>query len=185
MRLLGYHDAYLGFLASQVARAPKQGSVLDVGCGSGAVSDAWAAIHGSDQAVTLLDPASEMLARAEASLVRRGVAPALQQSTLEDYAAKGSQSCILAAHVIEHVPDPAELLRELRKHAAPGGQLWLVVSKPHWCNAIVWLQWRHRSYARGAVAGFLQESGWDLAAEYAFPSGPPSRTSRGYLARAA
>lgn len=185
MRLLGYHDAYLGFVASEVSRAPAKSRVLDIGCGSGAFADAWVAIHGPDQAVTLLDPSREMLARADASLRRRGVTPDLQQCLLEDYRADAAHSCLLAAHVIEHVPDPVATLREMRGHCTQGGQLWLVVSKPHWCNAIVWLQWRHRSYTRDAVRGFLRDSGWDLQTEYSFPQGPPSRTSVGYLAKAA
>ena len=109
-------------------------------------------------------------------------APAIAQSTikwrLQTYAGPA-----LAAHVIEHDADPLRPLSAMRRIARPDGRLWLIVSKPHWCNAIIWFQWRHRAYRPGDVALFLAETGWVLDAEYAFPTGPPSRTSRGYLAR--
>ena len=184
MRLLGYNDAYLGFLASQTFRAPPANRVLDIGCGTGAFSDAWAAIHGPEQDITLLDPSQEMLRRATATLAARGVATHQSKTTLEDFVLDQPFDCLLAAHVIEHQPDPVAALRHMRAQVRPDGRLWLIVSNPHWCNAIIWFQWRHRAYRPADVTGFLQDAGWAIEAEYAFPSGPPSRTSRGYLARA-
>ena len=184
MRLLGYHDAYLGFLAAETYRAEPGSRVLDIGCGTGAFANGWAAIHGSDQAITLLDPSREMLARADATLRARGVSADLRQSTLEDMPKDETFDCLLAAHVIEHTSDPVSALGQMRSLVQPDGRLWLIVSKPHWCNAIIWFQWRHRAYRPDTVADSLAKSGWRLDSEYAFPSGPPSRTSRGYLARA-
>ena len=184
MRLLGYHDAYLGFLASQTFRAPPGTRVIDIGCGTGAFADGWAAIHGPDQDITLLDPAREMVRRAKAALGKRHISANLAQSTLEDFAPDAPFDCLLAAHIIEHDADPARPLSAMRRLARPDGRLWLIVSKPHWCNAIIWLQWRHRAYRPTDVARLLATTGWALETEYAFPSGPPSRTSRGYLARA-
>lgn len=185
MRLLGYNDAYLGFLASQTHRAAPGTRVLDVGCGTGAFSDSWVAIHGPQHDITLLDPAREMLHRARATLALRGVKSQLAQCRLEDFSPAETFDCLLAAHVIEHHADPITALTHMRRLVRPDGRLWLVVSKPHWCNAIIWLQWRHRAYRPEEVAAQLEKTGWALEAEYAFPSGPPSRTSRGYIARAA
>ena len=184
MRLLGYHDAYLGFLASVTERAAPGTRVLDVGCGTGAFADGWAAIHGPDQDVTLLDPSREMLSRAKGTLARRGLEPAAVATPLESFAPTDPFDCLLAAHVIEHQTDPVAPLQKMRNVIKPGGALWLIVSKPHWCNAIIWFQWRHRAYAPAEVARYLTQTGWAVESEYAFPSGPPSRTSRGYLARA-
>jgi ubiquinone/menaquinone biosynthesis C-methylase UbiE len=92
------------------------------------------------------------------------------------------QDALLAAHLIEHFADPAAALAEMATLLRPGGRLWLVVSKPHWCNAIIWLQWRHRTYGPERVAALLDGAGFVVVEEYAFPSGPPSRTSRGYVA---
>ena len=126
-----------------------------------------------------------MLERAEAALARREVSAELVQSTLEDFTAPTPFHCLMAAHVLEHADDPVETLRKARSLVPEGGRLWLVVSKPHWCNAIIWVQWRHRAYRPGEVREMLRASGWEPEMEYAFPAGPPSRTSRGYLAKAA
>ena len=184
MRLLGYYDAYLGLLSSQNFRAAPGNRVLDVGCGTGAFAEAWIAIQGPSQHVTLLDPSREMLARAEGALLKRNVEPVCVDVPLEAYNPSASHDCLLAAHILEHVDDPVASLRQMRRLVDIGGHIWLVVSKPHWCNAIIWFQWRHRAYRPADVTAFLKQAGWVLDTEYAFPAGPPSRTSRGYLARA-
>lgn len=184
MRTLGYYDGYLGFLSSQVPRPDPGGTLLDVGCGSGSFAEAWVAMHGTSSQVTLLDPSQPMLNRAALALNNRGVAPRCVSRTLEDFGETDGFDHILAAHVIEHCPDPKAALCDMRKLAKPGGRLWLVASKPHWCNAIIWFQWRHRTFQDAEISGLLAESGWHLRDSYIFPSGPPSRTSRGYLAEA-
>ncbi|RBW53297.1 bifunctional 2-polyprenyl-6-hydroxyphenol methylase/3-demethylubiquinol 3-O-methyltransferase UbiG [Ruegeria sp. A3M17] len=182
MRLLGYFDAYLGFLS--IGSADELGrNGLDVGCGTGAFAEARAVIQPEGR-VTLLEPSGKMLNQARHALATRGVTSQTSQSRLEDFQSTERFDCILAAHVLEHCDDATDALRHIRKRAAQAAKLWLVVSKPHWCNAIVWLQWRHRSYRPQQVAKMLKDAGWLLEAEHSFPTGPPSRTSRGYLARA-
>ncbi|CUH43138.1 class I SAM-dependent methyltransferase [Ruegeria atlantica] len=182
MRLLGYFDAYLGFLS--IGSADDLGrNGLDVGCGTGAFAEARAVIQPEGK-VTLLEPSGKMLKQAEGALALRGVTTQTARSRLEDFPPAQPFDCVLAAHVLEHCDNPTDALRHMRRQAAPAAKLWLVVSKPHWCNAIIWLQWRHRSYRPQQVAKMLKEAGWVLEAEHSFPTGPPSRTSRGYLARA-
>ncbi|WP_368040283.1 class I SAM-dependent methyltransferase [Ruegeria atlantica] len=182
MRLLGYFDAYLGFLSTGLAGALGR-NALDVGCGTGAFAEARAVIQPEGR-ITLLEPSGKMLQQARHALAKRGVTSQTVQSRLEDFQPTERFDCILAAHVLEHCNDPIDALRQMRKQAASAAKLWLVVSKPHWCNAIIWFQWRHRSYRPRQVAKMLTEAGWQLEAEHSFPTGPPSRTSRGYSARA-
>lgn len=183
MRALGYADAYLGFLSAG-ERADPTDRVCDVGCGTGAFAEAWLGIYGPQSPMTLLEPSATMLARAKTAVSQRATQVEAVQSGIADFQPSAPFDHLLMAHVIEHIADPTAALRRIRTWAKPGGRLWLAVSKPHWCNTIIWMQWRHRAFREDAVAAILADAGWRLDYTYAFPSGPPSRTSRGYAATA-
>ncbi|MEO1678990.1 MAG: methyltransferase [Pseudomonadota bacterium] len=184
MRALGYYDGYLGFLSAPDMPAPEGPAhhVVDMGAGTAAFAEAWVAVRGAPDRMTLVEPAPAMLARGAAALARRQVTAETRAATLEGAADLAPASDLLAAHLIEHLPEPRAALSALRARLAPGGRLWLVASKPHWCNAIIWLKWGTPSFPPDRIAALLADSGFALSAEYAFPAGPPSRTSRGYLA---
>lgn len=183
MRTLGYYDGYLGFLTANANRESKTARLLDIGAGTASFSEAWVAVHRApEEAVILLEPSSEMLKRSKAALNARGVEPKLVQALLGNADIEPVDQ-ILAAHVIEHCPDPLIALKQMHMLLQPGGTLHLVVSKPHWCNAIIWLQWRHRTFSEGEILALLEKAGFDVESVYAFPSGPPSRTSRGIVAK--
>lgn len=182
MRSLGYYDAYLGFLSENRNGSAEGLRVIDVGAGTGAFAEAWVAIHGPPRELTLLEPSPAMLERGRAALSRRGVEPRLVKAMLGEADVTPADE-VLAAHVTEHCPDPLVALQQMRDLLHPGGRLHLVVSKPHWCNAIIWLQWRHRTFHDAEIVTLLRKAGFAIEHVYAFPSGPPSRTSRGFVAR--
>lgn len=184
MRTLGYADAYLGFLAAASPRPVTPARVLDVGCGTGSFAEAWVGIFGAQSDITLLEPSASMLARAKRALAQRNAAPQTTQAGIDDFTPSQPFDHLLVAHVIEHFADPTTALKRMRDWVEPGARLWLAASKPHWCNAIIWLQWRHQAFDASDVAQMLEASGWRLDETYPFPSGPPSRTSRGYVATA-
>jgi demethylmenaquinone methyltransferase/2-methoxy-6-polyprenyl-1,4-benzoquinol methylase len=181
MRTLGYYDGYLGFLSSKGSGPARHVSVIDVGAGTAAFAEAWVALNGPPKKLTLVEPSRTMLDYGRAALIRRGVEPQLVQAPLAEAHVEPSDE-ILAAHVIEHCPDPLIALQKMRSLLRPGGRLRLVVSKPHWCNAIIWLQWRHRTFREEEILNLLGDAGFEIEQIYAFPSGPPSRTSRGIVA---
>ena len=181
MRALGYYDGYLGFLSAPPARPANNKRVIDVGSGTGSFAEAWVALNGAPQELILLEPSAAMLDQGQTALRRRGVEPTPLRSLLGE-AEPDPSDVVLAAHVIEHCPDPLTALRQMRALLRPGGTLYLVVSKPHWCNAIIWLQWRHRTFQEDEILTLLDQAGFDTTSVYAFPSGPPSRTSRGIVA---
>jgi len=181
MRALGYYDSYLGFLSAQPQQADRGAYVIDVGAGTAAFAEAWVALNGPLGELTLLEPSRAMLDRGQAALRRRGVEPKLVQASLGESDIERADAA-LAAHVIEHCADPLIALRQIHDLLRPGGRLYLVVSKPHWCNAIIWVQWRHRTFRRDQILDLVREAGFDIESVYVFPSGPPSRTSRGIVA---
>lgn len=181
MRALGYYDGYLGFLSAPQRKADGDMHVIDVGAGTASFAEAWVAINGPPRALTLLEPSRAMLERGQAALQRRGIEPRLERAFLGQVDLEPA-NVVLAAHVIEHCADPLIALRQMRELLRLGGRLHLVVSKPHWCNAIIWWQWRHRTFHEGEIRELICEAGFDIERVYAFPSGPPSRTSRGIVA---
>ncbi|MGB5558607.1 MAG: methyltransferase [Paracoccaceae bacterium] len=181
MRTLGYYDGYLGFLSAPRQHTDLRAHVVDIGAGTAAFAEAWVAINGKPGELTLLEPSGAMLERGLAAIRTRGVEPKLVQASLGEVEMEPADEA-LAAHVIEHCTDPLTALRQIRDLLRPGGRLHLVVSKPHWCNAIIWLQWRHRTFRQDEILELVREAGFSIERVYTFPSGPPSRTSRGIVA---
>lgn len=96
------------------------GRLLDYGCGSGALSAAYAQ-RGFQ--VTGCDISPQMLAVAQRehgdSIRWVPIDPAQLQLPFDD----ASQETIISSSVLEYVPDPEHLLREFHRILAPGGVL--------------------------------------------------------------
>jgi SAM-dependent methyltransferase len=95
------------------------GRLLDVGCGSGAFLAQMALLGWRTQGV---DPDQSAVAAAhEAGLsVTQGTVADLDPSVHA-----GAYDAVTLSHVIEHLHDPAEDLRRIRRLLRPGGLLWI------------------------------------------------------------
>lgn len=176
---LGYAAAYRWMIAACAVHS-RDAHVIDVGCGAGDFSRALTEVAGPPKSLTLLDPSKQMVATAMRSLVHiiTDLKPLI--SKLED-ASTTSHDLILCAHVIEHFSDPSSALALLKPHLSPQGKLLLVVSKPHWCNWIIWVRWRHRMIRPERILQYLEANGLSCDWDAPFPAGPPSRSSHAYL----
>jgi len=101
------------------ARAPSASRLLDVGCGFGFTLDYWQ--HATGGEAVGVEPSAFGRLGAKMLGVNLHVAlladvPSLQARQFD---------VVLSSEVIEHVPDPAAFVRELRRHLAPGGTLVL------------------------------------------------------------
>ena len=182
MRKLGYFDGYCAFLDRLAVPSPAQADVIDIGAGTAAFAEAWVTTVGAPRTMTLLEPSAAMMSRGARALNAHGIVPQTAEGLL-GHVTPPPADYALAAHVIEHCPDPLQALRHMHALLRPGGTLFLVVSKPHWCNAIIWFQWRHRTFGEAEICDLVRLAGFDIDSLFAFPSGPPSRTSRGVVAR--
>lgn len=101
-----------------VARLPLPiGSVLDVGCGGGAVAETLRA-RGATRVVGIeLDPVAAARARERCDLVFEGSVEAALERIDESF------DTICCYDVLEHLVDPWKVLVRLRERAAPGGRL--------------------------------------------------------------
>lgn len=105
-------------------RALRGACVLDVGCGAGLLSEAMA---GEGARVTGIDLSPELIDVAQLHLLESGRQAEYRVVSAEDLAAErpGSFDAVTCMEMLEHVPDPASVLRACFTLLAPGGMLLL------------------------------------------------------------
>lgn len=176
---LGYPQAY----AALFHGAPAASRILDVGTGSGAFAEAFLDGRPPPERLDLVDPVAEMLEIARARLTPMAPATRVIRGGLGSAeVAEAGYDAVLCAHVVEHLDDPAAAVAWLASRVRPGGRLYLSVSRPHWCTALLRWVWGHRAYRPHEVTGMLTGAGLAGIELQRYPKGPPSRTSCGYRA---
>ena len=98
-------------------------AVLDVGCGGGLLSEALAALGGE---VTGIDMASEALSVARLHRHESGLEVDYRQITSEDLAVECPDQfdVVTCMELLEHVPDPASMIKAMATLLKPGGFLF-------------------------------------------------------------
>lgn len=97
--------------------------VLDVGCGGGILAESMA-LRGAQ--VLGLDMGREPLQVARLHALETGVELSYQQGTAEELAAQrpGQFDVVTCMEMLEHVPDPASVVRACASLVKPGGKLF-------------------------------------------------------------
>ena len=116
------NPARLGYVADRVQL--RGARVLDVGCGGGLLSEALAEA-GAD--VTAIDLAPDLLKIARLHGLESGIRVDYRQVSAEALAAEmpGAFDAITCMEMLEHVPDPASILRACATLLRPGGRLFV------------------------------------------------------------
>ena len=115
-------DYYANARADLVSRLRRPaGRVLDVGCGRGGAAEALRAAGATELTGIEIDP----VAAAEAGGRYDEVLPGAVESVLPSL--QGRFDTILCYDVLEHLVDPAIVLRDLRAIVRPAGQLHVSV----------------------------------------------------------
>jgi 2-polyprenyl-6-hydroxyphenyl methylase/3-demethylubiquinone-9 3-methyltransferase len=107
------------------ARAPLAGArAADVGCGGGLLAEALA---GAGADVTAVDLAPGMIEVAQLHAAEQGVRIDYRVESAEALAERAAHGfdVVTCMELIEHVPDPAALIRTLGRLLRPGGQMFL------------------------------------------------------------
>lgn len=112
----------LGYVADRIKL--RGARVLDVGCGAGILSEALAR---ADADVVALDLASELIDIAQLHLLESGLKVDYRLQSVEALAeaAPASFDAITCMEMLEHVPDPASVLRACASLLKPGGKLFV------------------------------------------------------------
>ncbi|MFN0042814.1 MAG: class I SAM-dependent methyltransferase [Alphaproteobacteria bacterium] len=109
--------------ADRVAPLVVNKRVLDFGCGAGGLIERLAPLAKSIEGVEPTEPFRQWLAK-------RGVV-----AHPDTASAKGPYDVILLFHVLEHLPDPVNVLTQLAAKVEPGGRLYVEV--PHVNDALL------------------------------------------------
>ena len=112
----------LGYVAERVAL--KGARALDVGCGGGLLSEALARAGAE---VTAIDLASGVLDVARLHLHESGVSVDYREIAVEALAEEkpAAFDVVTCMEMLEHVPDPASVIRACATLLKPGGKLFL------------------------------------------------------------
>ena len=149
--------------------------VLDVGCGGGLLSEALA---GEGAVVTAIDLSPELPKVARLHGLETGVSVDYRQQPVEALAteAPGSFDAVTCMEMLEHVPDPAAIIRACAELLRPGGRLYLSTlnrTPAAFALAIVGAEYiarllpkgthRYRDFIRPSeLAGWLRDAGLQL-----------------------
>jgi ubiquinone/menaquinone biosynthesis C-methylase UbiE len=132
----------LGYSASELVRLERQGTllrdltedvlrraglvpgmhVLDLGCGVGDVSMLAASLVGPTGSVLGIDRSADSLEVARRRAAAAGQASVrFEAAELDAFSAKQTFDAVIGRLVLSYLPDPAFMLRRLRRHVRPGG----------------------------------------------------------------
>jgi len=149
--------------------------VLDVGCGGGLLSEALAQ---RSARVTAIDLAEDLVKVAKLHGLESGVQVDYRVQSVESLAAEqpGSFDAVTCMEMLEHVPDPAAILKACATLLKPGGSLFVSTlnrTPAAFALAIVGAEYVARLLPRGThqyaafikpseLGGWLREAGLEL-----------------------
>ena len=145
--------------ATEVLAAP-DARVLDCGIGTARLSLALARIVSKPLDYHGIDTSDAMLATADAEMRRAGIAAQLKQADIRKLPYPDRTfDVVMAAHVLEHLPEPRVALHEMCRVLKPGGVLFSCMTRPSLYGAFVQLHWRTWAVGEQLGIAWLQESG--------------------------
>ncbi len=133
--------------------------ILDCGVGNGSLSIALDSILQGPVDYHAIDTSAEMLVQAKSMMQHAGLRPQLIQADVlslpyDDH----SFDVVMAAHVLEHLPDPQRALAEMVRVLRPGGMVFICVTRHSILGALVQLLWRTWAITEQQGVAWLHDS---------------------------
>lgn len=134
-------------LTSQVAtgltQVGPQARTLDCGVGNGSLSIALDSILANPAEYHGIDTSAEMLVQASSMMQHAGLRAHLKQADVLSLPYDDqSFDVVMAAHVIEHLPDPQRALKEMIRVLKPGGMVFVCITRNSLFGILVQFRWR-------------------------------------------
>ena len=162
----GLLDAYRTILARGLISAFAENEcnklrVLDCGVGTGSLTLALSAKMVGRATFNGIDTSADMLTRADVTLRRNGIKCDLRQGSIEAIPfPDASFDIVMAAHVLEHLPDPLCGLREMVRVLRPGGRILFCVTRPSMFGALIQMRWRTWAVSEHQGVAWLRQMGF-------------------------
>ncbi|MGR3277318.1 class I SAM-dependent methyltransferase [Acaryochloris marina NIES-2412] len=175
-RLGQLHDYQLLFKSrvvhNRLSHLDQTSKVLDCGVGTGAFS--LALLESVDQPahVSGVDISYPMLTQAQQILENRCMSLDLRREDIRHLPfADASFDAVIFAHVLEHMAEPVETLREMVRVLKPGTPLIGSVTRRGLGQALMSLYWQNRGYTSHQLTSFLEASGLEAVRSFDYGTG--------------
>ena len=175
-RLGQLHDYQLLF-ESQAVRAclshlDQTSQILDCGVGTGAFSLALLDSVDRPTHVSGVDISYPMLTHAQQLLENRCTTLDLRWGDIRSLPfADESFNAVIFAHVLEHMAEPVETLREMVRVLKPGAPLIGSVTRKGLGQVLMSLRWQNRGYDSNQLDSFLQAAGLEAVRSFDYGTG--------------
>ena len=166
---LGYGRAYERLFARFFARRRIETGarplfVLDCGTGTGGFGLALARVWRRPIELTAVDISPAMVATADARFRQAGITARVVRAGVSALPfADASFDLVIAAHVLEHLPDPVVALAEMRRVLRPGGFIVASMTRQSWLGAYIQAKWRTHRLTPRRASGWLSDAGFGTA----------------------
>lgn len=180
---LGYGRAYRSLFEQFFADLgpwidPGPLRVLDCGTGTGTFSLSLSQAWRQPLALTAVDVSPAMVATAQERFQTAGVSARVLQARLPVLPfADDSFDLVIAAHVLEHLPEPVAALAEMRRVLRPGGQIVACMTRQSWLGAYIQMKWRTHRLTPKRAREWLKDAGLEPAGFEKPPAGLFNKTS--------
>jgi demethylmenaquinone methyltransferase/2-methoxy-6-polyprenyl-1,4-benzoquinol methylase len=145
-------------VATGLAQVGPHAQVLDCGVGCGSLSIALDSILTVPVEYHGIDTSAEMLVQASSKMQDAGLRVHIKQADVLSLPYDDqSFDVVMAAHVLEHLPDPQCALKEMIRVLKPGGMVFVCVTRPSLFGALVQLRWRTRAISEQQGVAWLDE----------------------------
>ncbi|MGD1949849.1 MAG: class I SAM-dependent methyltransferase [Leptolyngbyaceae cyanobacterium] len=175
-RLGQLHDYQLLFknqaVRNRLRHLDQTSQILDCGIGTGAFSLALLESINQSAHVSGIDISYSMLTHAQQNLENHCTSLDLRWGNIRSLPfVDDSFNAVIFAHVLEHMAEPVETLREMVRVLKPGAPLIGSVTRKGLGPVLMSLRWQNRGYAPNQMDAFLQAIGLEAVRSFDYGTG--------------